>query len=269
MNIRCGKEFVDIERKGRAARFSGDLGQRGFRAHANSMEWICPKSDRQIRVSETERREWVEAISSHFANAKNRVYFIDDLILVFPAPGEGALEKKRAGLRKSWKRASLSYTYRKVKASDIVELLSLFNAENIFIKNVNVETDNAFYKSMKEKGTEHARSPNSLVETHTNITILDCIRDKISGVFEETLRSKPEMLIIYVADLSLKQFLYCTRESSDSEAVMKRVSDCVFEIKFDKNTFSLTFNAESFCLSDLEQKIDNAFKGFRGFDKLI
>ncbi len=76
MKIEYSRGHVDIERNGRKARFFGDLGLVGFRAFANTMKWISPKSDEQI--SPEERNEWMKAVNNHFANIKDRVFFVDD-----------------------------------------------------------------------------------------------------------------------------------------------------------------------------------------------
>lgn len=76
MNIVYSKGHVDIEYKGKKARFYGDLGLVGFRAFANTMKWLLPEKD--APVSQEDRDEWINAINNHFANIKDRVFCVDD-----------------------------------------------------------------------------------------------------------------------------------------------------------------------------------------------
>ena len=70
------KECVDIEYKGKTARFTGDEAHIGFRAYASSMKWLLP--DRNAPVSQKDRDEWISAVNNYYANAKDRVFFVDD-----------------------------------------------------------------------------------------------------------------------------------------------------------------------------------------------
>lgn len=49
------KECVDIEYKGKTARFTGDEARIGFRADASSMKWLLP--ERNASVSQKDRDE--------------------------------------------------------------------------------------------------------------------------------------------------------------------------------------------------------------------
>jgi hypothetical protein len=67
---------VDIEYKGKTARFYGDLGEVGFRALANSAKWMSPVRD--APVSDSERDEIMIAVSEYYGKTKDRVFFVDD-----------------------------------------------------------------------------------------------------------------------------------------------------------------------------------------------
>jgi len=75
-----GKEYIIVERidKGRAATFSGDFINDGFRAYTRSMKWLLSGDDKRKEVADAERKEWVDAISADYGGTKNRIYFVDD-----------------------------------------------------------------------------------------------------------------------------------------------------------------------------------------------
>lgn len=79
MKITWNRGNVDVEWKGRRARFSGELGLEGFAADPDSMKWMTPKRD--VPATFEEREEWVKAINDYYGNTKrSRVFFLNDCL---------------------------------------------------------------------------------------------------------------------------------------------------------------------------------------------
>lgn len=75
VKIKGTKSYVDIEYNGRIARFWGDLCLHGFRAIANTMEWVFPH--KEGTVTEDERNTFIAEVKKFCNKGKNKVIFID------------------------------------------------------------------------------------------------------------------------------------------------------------------------------------------------
>jgi hypothetical protein len=102
MKFRYRQGNVDIEHDGKIARFWGDLCNVGFAAIASTMEWLSPNSSEP--VSETERNEFMKAVNEHFANVKDRVFFVDDNGKELPDENEKVAVEERNSLVKKVKK---------------------------------------------------------------------------------------------------------------------------------------------------------------------
>ncbi len=76
IKITCSsRSTVDVKYEGRTARFNGDLGMIGFRALADSMQWVTPQTS--TPASEAERQAVIQAVKQFYGKKKDRIYFVD------------------------------------------------------------------------------------------------------------------------------------------------------------------------------------------------
>lgn len=76
MKITGTKSYIDIEHKGRTARFWGDLCLHGFSAIVSTMEWLPPHSNDTVK--EDERNAFILEVKSFCKRSKNKIIFTDD-----------------------------------------------------------------------------------------------------------------------------------------------------------------------------------------------
>lgn len=172
-----------------------------------------------------------------------------------------ALKLFQADKKRGAKNFSQDYGYGKAKSSDIMELLSLFHAEGLLIEVIDIRVDSRFCENIENRDVRYVLYPNlsSEVQTHTNIIISEYFSESLVGLLDEIIESDPEMLLLSLTDLSLEQFLYCARKFSDPETIPPQTDTCVFIISFYESFFTISFNTESFCKSDLVPRIEHVF----------
>lgn len=165
-------------------------------------------------------------------------------------------KKEKTVKRKRIKRVSRSYVFQKVKSNDIVRLLALFHVENIFMEIINLEKDSSFYKNIKSIKEEYVVFSNSSSENDADIFIAKCSGENFNKILDEIIEDKPELLIFYLTNLSLEDFLCYNRSNSRHKIITEQIAVCVFEIIFDENVYSVTFNSDLLHESDFLSKLD-------------
>lgn len=165
-------------------------------------------------------------------------------------------KKQRTVKRKRIKRVNRSYVFQKVKSNDIVRLLGLFHVENIFMEIINFKKDSSFYKNIQSIKDEYVVFSNSSSENDAEIFISKCSGENFNKILDEIIEDKPELLIFYLTNLSLEDFLCYNRNSYRTNMITKQISVCVFEIIFDENVYSVTFNSDLLHGSDFISKLD-------------
>ena len=157
---------------------------------------------------------------------------------------------------KSVKKVACSYVFKRIMARDIVELINLFHAKNLFIEIINIRTESTFCENIRSRKINYVTSSCFPVGTYVDIIIPQSISENYSCIIEEIIESDPETLLFYLTDSSFEQFLYCCGKTSIDKLVSKQVSSFIMEIIFSENTVLISYNAELYNHSDLASKID-------------
>jgi hypothetical protein len=216
--IYSSKETVDIERNGKVARFSGDFGLESFRVFASTMKWLSPKAGRGRLVSIAEREEWVEAINEHFANVKDRVFFVEDSGEELPDANEKVageerntlIEKVKKFFRMKSKIISRTYGYGKFEISDLMKVVDLLRGFNILIEVDAVETTSDFFRSVDEADYGHIIG--KIHKGFADIYIFDFSDEDLKILLEQMIESNPEILTLHFTKLPV-QHMKCLVDS--------------------------------------------------------
>lgn len=158
------------------------------------------------------------------------------------------------------KRVSRAYAYEEAAAEDIIKLLGLFHVENIFIEVINMKKDSDFYKSIQSGKNKHVLFSNPSSKEYADIFIPGCPDGGFTDILDEIIESSPEILIFYLTDLPLEDFLSYNREASRDKMITEQISACVFEILFDENTCSISFASDLLYQSDFIAEMDEIFR---------
>ena len=157
---------------------------------------------------------------------------------------------------RSVKKATYTYVFKRIKTSDIVELLRLFHANSLLIEIINMRTESAFCKNIQSRKINYATSSCLPTGTYTDMIIPLSNCENYSDIIDEIIESDPETLIFYLTDSSLEQFLYSCRKTSIDKLISRQVSSFIMEIMFCENTVLISYDAELYSNPDLTSKID-------------
>lgn len=152
---------------------------------------------------------------------------------------------------------TLSYGRGNLSSNDMLRLLELFQAKNIFIEIVNLNRESHFYKGLRNGNVKYTSSSllNASLNPYADIFISKYPESQLVNILDQIIQSNPESLLFYSTDLSFAQFLQ--QKKSNDTIVARRVSDCVLEIMFDENVLLISFHSERYHSEHIIPKIEN------------
>lgn len=160
--------------------------------------------------------------------------------------------KKR---RNKIKKCGRTYVFERDNTDDIIKLLKMFDAREIFVEIGDICADSTFCQNAIYKKGKYVVSGSS-DRDYMDIVIAANINEDFPDILNEIMDGEPDIVSFNLTDLSWENFTYYIQKIYAYRTIEIGISYFVVEVIPDENVLGVVFNAELFSPHDLIPRVE-------------